>query len=72
MSVNATPQWTPFFAGIFGIHKLQGFASGSVGNVAKGPPIGIVALNKVGPHEILGGGTGTFVVVGRPSSSTPT
>ena len=30
----------------------------------KGNPIGIVALNKVGPHEILGGGTGTFVVSG--------
>jgi len=28
------------------------------------PPIGIVALNKVGPHEILGGGTGQFVVAG--------
>ncbi|HEY5026034.1 MAG TPA: pilus assembly protein TadG-related protein [Acidimicrobiales bacterium] len=64
VSVNASPQWTPFFAGIFGIHQLNGFASGSVGNVAKGPPIGILALNKVGPHEILGGGTGTFVVDG--------
>ncbi|HVA02780.1 MAG TPA: pilus assembly protein TadG-related protein [Acidimicrobiales bacterium] len=64
VSVNATPQWTPFFAGIFGIHQLSGFASGSVGNVAKGPPIGILALNQVGPHEILGGGTGTFVVDG--------
>ena len=62
--VNAKPAWAPFFAGIFGIHKFQGYASGSVGNVAKGPPIGIVALNKVGPHEILGGGTGTFVVSG--------
>ncbi len=29
-----------------------------------GPPIGIVALNKVSPHEILGGGTGQFVVAG--------
>jgi type II secretory pathway pseudopilin PulG len=64
VSVNATPQWKPFFAGIFGIHKLQGFASGSVGNVGKGPPIGIIALNKVGPHAILGGGTGKFVVAG--------
>ena len=33
-------------------------------NTATGQPIGIVALNKVGPHEILGGGTGTFVVSG--------
>ena len=64
VSVNATPKWASFFAGIFGIHKLQGFASGTVGNVAKGQPIGIVALNKVGPHAILGGGTGKFVVAG--------
>ncbi len=64
VSVSATPQWKPFFAGIFGIHKLQGNASGTVGNVSKGPPIGIVSLNKVGPHAILGGGTGTFIVSG--------
>jgi hypothetical protein len=65
VSVNAKPSWTPFFAGIFGIHQFQGFASGSVATVDKGPPIGILALNKVGPHEILGGGTGTFVVSGN-------
>ena len=62
--VSAKPTWSPFFAGIFGIHQFQGYASGSVGNLATGPPIGILALNKVGPHEILGGGTGTFVVSG--------
>ncbi len=65
VTVSAKPTWTPFFAGIFGIHQFQGFASGSVGNVDKGPPVGILALNKVGPHEILGGGTGTFVVSGN-------
>ena len=31
---------------------------------SQGAPIGIVALNKVGPHEILGGGTGEFLVSG--------
>ena len=35
-----------------------------MGNVSKGPPIGIVSLNKVGPHAILGGGTGKFIVSG--------
>ena len=65
VKIIATPQWTPFFAGIFGIHQLGGFADGSVApKTAKGTPIGIVALNKVGPHEILGGGTGQFVVGG--------
>jgi len=50
---------------IFGIHQLGGFAKGSVAPTATtGPSIGIVALNKSGPHEILGGGTGEFVVSG--------
>lgn len=64
VTVSAKPSWTPFFAGIFGIHQLNGYASGSVGNTRKGNPIGIVALNEAGPHEVLGGGTGTFVVSG--------
>ncbi len=64
VTVSANPTWSPFFAGIFGIHQLAGYASGSVSNTAKGQPFSIVALNQVGPHEILGGGTGTFVVSG--------
>jgi hypothetical protein len=70
VSVNATPKWTPFFAGIFGIHKFGGFASAKVSTTAKGSPIGIVALNEYGPHEILGGGTGTFIVEGNIFSNT--
>ena len=64
VTVSANPVWDPFFAGILGIHKLAGLASGSVAQSSHGNPIGIVALNKVGPHEILGGGTGQFVVSG--------
>ena len=64
VSVNATPSWTPFFAGVLGITHLKGNASGRVGDVAHGNPVGILALNKAGPHEILGGGTGAFVVSG--------
>jgi len=63
--VAANPTWSPFFAGIFGIHQLGGYATGSVSNTATGQPFSIVALNQVGPHEILGGGTGTFVVSGN-------
>ncbi|MGD0379799.1 MAG: Tad domain-containing protein [Acidimicrobiales bacterium] len=70
VAVTARPAWTPFFAGIFGIHQFKGFASASVGTTQKGSPIGIVALNKVGPHEILGGGTGTFLVEGNIFSNT--
>ena len=65
VSVDASPAWKPFFAGIFGINQLKGNASGKVGIKAQGQPLGILALNKVGPHEILGGGTGTFVVSGN-------
>ena len=64
VAVSASPVWNTFFAGIFGVHQLKGFASGSVSKSPKGTPIGIVALNKVGPHEVLGGGTGTFLVSG--------
>jgi len=65
VSLSAAPVWSPFFAGIFGVHTLKGYASGSVAEKPSGSPIGIVALNKVGPHEVLGGGTGDFVVSGN-------
>jgi len=70
VSVDATPKWTPFFAGIFGIHQFGGFASAKVSTTAQGKPIGIVALNEYGPHEILGGGTGTFIVEGDIFANT--
>ena len=62
--VDATPAWSPFFAQIFGIKTLSGNGSSDVSNSIQGQPIGIVALNKVGPHETLGGGSGKFVVSG--------
>jgi hypothetical protein len=65
IEINATPTWTPFFAGVLGVHQLGGFASGKVAPKATaGPSFSIVALNKTGPHEILSGGTGQFVVSG--------
>jgi hypothetical protein len=65
VSASSNPSWPPFFAQVFGIHELKGFATAKVGpRSTPQTPIGIVALNKVGPHEILGGGTGTFVVGG--------
>ena len=71
VEVDATPKWPPFFAGIFGVHQLGGFATAKVAPKATSlPNIGIVALNKYGPHEILGGGTGTFVVSGDLYSNT--
>ncbi len=64
VSVNGTPVWKPFFAGVFGVKQLSGYATGSVSNSATGQPVGIVSLNKVGPHAVLGGGSGTFIVNG--------
>jgi hypothetical protein len=65
VNVIATPRWPPFFAKIFGMQQWQGYATGSVApSATQGASLGIVALNKVGPHEILGGGTGNFVVSG--------
>ena len=64
VTINAAPTWAPFFSGVFGIHAMNGYASGSVADAEQGQPLGILALNKVGPHEILGGGTGAFVVSG--------
>ena len=65
VNVTAKPTWPPFFAKIFGMQQWQGYATGSVApTTTQGSPFGIVALNKVGPHEILGGGTGNFVVSG--------
>ena len=65
VNIVASPKWPPFFAGIFGVHQLGGRATASVAPKAtQMSSIGIVALNKVGPHEILAGGTGEFVVSG--------
>ncbi len=65
VNIVATPKWPPFFAGIFGKTQLGGRATASVApKSTQTNSIGIVALNKVGPHEILAGGTGVFVVSG--------
>jgi hypothetical protein len=64
VAVNGVPVWKPFFAGVFGVTQLNGYATGAVSNSTTGQPVGIVSLNKVGPHAVLGGGSGTFIVVG--------
>jgi hypothetical protein len=64
VAVNAVPSWTPFLAGIFGTKQLNGNGNAKVTITGGGQPIGIVSLNEVGPHAILGGGTGKFVVSG--------
>lgn len=56
--------WNSYLAGIIGTPQLGGFASAAVGSISTGNPVSIASLNKVGPHAILGGGTGRFVVSG--------
>jgi len=63
-SLVAVPTWKPFFAGVFGVNQLSGNGNAKATNIGQGPPYGIISLNKSGPHAILGGGTGTFIVNG--------
>lgn len=65
VKITAKPSWNTFFAGIFGDNKLTGYASSAVSNTVTGTPYGIIGLNKVGPHVVLGGGTGDFDVSGN-------
>ena len=64
LSVDASPSWNTFLAGILGYRTLTGSATAQVSNTTKGSDVSIVALNKVGPHTVLGGGSGSFVVEG--------
>jgi hypothetical protein len=66
LSVNTTSAfvWPSYLAGVIGQPQLQGFASAAVGTGTTGNSVGIASLNKVGPHTILGGGSGKFVVSG--------
>jgi hypothetical protein len=63
--VSVTPSWPSFFAGIFGHQRLGGYATATVApTTVSNSGVGIVALNEAGPHEVLGGGTGQFIVEG--------
>jgi hypothetical protein len=65
VTLTVTPHWKPYLAGIIGMSGMTTVSSAnSVLNPAAGKSIGIVALDQVRPHEVLGGGTGTFDVTG--------
>jgi hypothetical protein len=65
VTVNVTPSWQPFIAQVMGVKSMTSTASAkSVLNPGAGQNIAIVALNQVMPHEVLGGGTGSFNVYG--------
>jgi len=70
VAVDAVPSWPPLFAGIFNVKKLTGKGKTSVAVSTPGTDISLIALNKVGPHVVLGGGTGKFVVSGDMQINT--
>jgi hypothetical protein len=70
VAVDAVPTWPPLFAGIFNVHSLTGKGKTSVAVSTPGTAISLIALNKVGPHVVLGGGTGKFVVSGDMQINT--
>ncbi|MEA2684489.1 MAG: hypothetical protein QOK05_2817 [Chloroflexota bacterium] len=63
--VDLSPNWRPYIAGIVGSNSLSTKAvARSVNNPNPGNGIGIVALDEVNPHQVMGGGSGTFDVFG--------
>ena len=65
VSVQVTPSWQPFIAQIVGVSAMTSTATAkSVLNPATGQSVAIVALDQIMPHEVLGGGTGSFNVYG--------
>lgn len=64
-TVTVTPSWQPFVAGVLGYRQLtaQAGASARVGS-SQGTLASVISLDKVGPHAVLGGGSGNFVVSG--------
>jgi Flp pilus assembly protein TadG len=65
VTVQLNSTWMPYIAQVLGITTLSAKATAKALNgVQPGKTVGIVALDKVGPHSILGNGQGTFTVHG--------
>ncbi|MEA2670931.1 MAG: hypothetical protein QOG45_1151, partial [Chloroflexota bacterium] len=65
VAVQLNSTWMPYIAQVLGVTTLSTRASAKALNGAQpGKTVGIVALDKVGPHSILGNGQGTFTVHG--------
>jgi hypothetical protein len=74
VTVQLTSSWTPYIAQVLGFNTLNTKASAKALNgVPPGKNVGILALDKVGPHSILGNGQGSFNVHGDifANSSVP-
>ncbi|HEV7467089.1 MAG TPA: pilus assembly protein TadG-related protein, partial [Candidatus Dormibacteraeota bacterium] len=65
VTVQLNSTWLPYIAQVLGVTTLSTNASAKALNgVQPGKTVGIVALDKVGPHSILGNGQGSFTVHG--------
>jgi hypothetical protein len=72
--VGANLKWRSFFAGLIGFPTLQTIGNASAVNAGiPGQTPAIVGLNAITPHQILGGGFGSFNVYGTifANSSDP-
>ena len=72
--VDLNPNWRPYLAGFLGSSSLTTTAiARSVNNPTPGNGIAIVAMDEVNPHQVLGGGSGSFNVFGTifANSSVP-
>lgn len=66
VQVTVTPSWRPYIAGVLGYTSLTTNGVAAANNTpATGTDNAIISLNPDGPHVVLGGGTGTFVVSGN-------
>ena len=72
--ISLDPNWAPYIANVIGTKSLTTNAQArSVNTPTTGGGVGIVALDEVNPHQILGGGQGNFDVTGTifANSSVP-
>jgi hypothetical protein len=72
--ISLDPKWVPYIANVIGTNSLATTAQArSINSPQPGGGVGIVALDEVNPHQILGGGQGNFDVFGTiyANSSVP-
>lgn len=71
VQINVTATWNSYFAHLIGFNQMQTQAGATaVDTRPTGAGVGIVSMDQVGPHVILGGGSGQFVVYGNIFSNS--
>jgi hypothetical protein len=71
VEVTLKPNWQPYFAQVIGQSTQKTKANArSIYSPTKTLGAGIVALDEVSPHQVLGGGTGSFNVFGTIAANS--